>query len=115
MKWSVIMTQEPTLKDSKLKQALEPYPFETVEMHLVLAEIIPPIYNVKVTGETGSLDPIIKLIDTGKIEDGYVVLEVLGKDGIATGSAPYERRISISEVKDTKGVVLDGHKLDWNN
>jgi hypothetical protein len=79
--------------------------------------IIPPIYYVEVKGKTGSLNPIINLINTGNIEEGYLILEVQGKDRLAIGSAPYSRNIDISQEKNTNGVRVIGLnkdvKLDW--
>lgn len=100
--------------------ALEEYSFETAEMHMTLCCIIPPIYNVKVTGETGSLNPVIKLVSTGQVDNNYVVVEVQGKDGMAIGSMEYTKSIDLQEVKDTKGVVVKGAngkevQLDWND
>jgi hypothetical protein len=95
----------------------ELYPFENAEMHITQAMIVPPIFNLEVKGKTGSLNPIIKIIKTGNIEDGYLILEVMGKDGAATGTAPYSRNIDISPEKNTQGVRVIGLnkdvKLDW--
>jgi len=93
------------------------YPFENAVMHITPSMIIPPIFNVEVKGETGSLNPIIKLINTGNVEEGYLILEVVGKDGVAIGSAPYTRSIDVSQEKNTNGVRVIGLKkdvkLDW--
>jgi len=96
----------------------ELYSFENAIMHITQATIIPPIYYVEVTGETGSLDATINLVNTGDIEEGYLLLEVQGKDGPAIGSTSYSRSIDISQVKGTKGVKVIGKKnkevkLDW--
>jgi hypothetical protein len=100
-----------------MKQEL--YPFENAVMHITIATSIPPIFNVEVTGQTGSLNPIIHLTNTGNIEEGYLILELLGKDGDAIGSAPYSKNISILQEGNTNGVMVKGLKkdvkLDWEN
>jgi len=97
----------------------ELYPYENAVMHITQAMIIPPIFNIKVTGETGSLNPIIKLVNTGKIENGYLIIEVEGRDGIAIGSVEYSRSMDISQIKDTLGIRIIGSDkdvtLDWKN
>lgn len=100
-------------------QHLELYPFETAKMHISAATIIPAIYNITVTGITGSLDAVIELVNTRRILDNYLVIQVLGKDGDAIGSAGYTKTINVSEVKDTEGVMIIGAdekavKLNWN-
>jgi hypothetical protein len=98
---------------------LELYQFDKVEMHLIPATIIPPIYSLTVIGVTGSLNPIIELVTTGNVDAGYVRVEVLGKDRAAIGSMDYKKTINISRFLDTKGVLVKGAngkevKLDWN-
>ena len=98
----------------------ELYSFENAKMHITAATIIPPIYYVEVSGVTGSLNPTINLVNTGAIENGYLVLEVLGEDGVATGSMNYSRSIDVSEVENTLGVVVKGAnnkevKLEWSD
>ena len=100
-------------------QNLELYPFESAEMHVTAAAIIPPIFNLEVKGETGSLDAVIELVNTKEVEDGYLVVVVLGKDGLAIGSGPYKKSIDITEVVKTEGVVVKGadgkeQKLPWD-
>lgn len=96
---------------------LELYPIGSAIIHRIAACIIPPIYYVEVTGETGSLNPIIKLVTTGKIVGGYLELSVVGKDGAAIGSMEYSRSIDISQMRDTKGIIVKGSnkevKLEW--
>jgi hypothetical protein len=66
-------SEKPHFKQGRIFQkkltmeTLELYPFESAEMQLTQATIIPPIYYVEVTGKTRSLNPVIKLENTGKI------------------------------------------------
>ena len=97
----------------------ELYSFENAKMHLTAATIIPPIYYVEVSGETGSLNPTINLVNTGSINNGYLELEVQGNDGIAIGTMSYSRSIDVSEVEHTQGVIIKGAnkevKLEWSD
>jgi hypothetical protein len=100
-----------------MNQELKLYPIESAVMRVTASYVVPAVYNVEVTGETGSLDPTIKLVNTGKVVDGYLEVAVLGKDGIAIGSSKYSKRIKIPQMKDTRGVIVKGSnkevKLEW--
>ncbi len=93
------------------------YNFENAKLTLTLAQVIPPLYNLTVTGKTGSLNPTINLVKTGAIVDGYVEVAVEGKDGMAIGSMDYTRQISLQELEGTKGVLVKGEnktvELNW--
>lgn len=95
------------------------YTFENAKMHITAATIIPPIYYVEVSGETGSLNPTINLVNTGGIDNGYLLLEVQGEDGIAIGSMSYSKSIDVSEAEHTQGVIIKGAnkevKLEWSD
>ena len=100
----------------------ELYSFENAKMHITAATIIPPIYYVEVSGETGSLNPTINLVNTGAIDNGYLVLEVQGeKPGkvVAIGSMSYSRSIDVSQAEHTQGVIIKGAnkevKLEWSD
>lgn len=93
------------------------YPFQSASLKVVPVGLYPPLYRLTVSGETRSLNPVIELQNTHQVEDGYLVVNVIGSDGYAVGSAPYHRSIDFQEVPDTIGVkvVGDGNseKLDW--
>lgn len=95
------------------------YPFQSASLKVVPVGLHPPLYRLTVSGETGSLNPVIELRNTHLVEGGYLVVEVLGQDGAAIGSTHYQRSIDFQEVPDTLGVVVTGkgksEKLDWGN
>ena len=93
------------------------YPFNSANIQMSLATIIPPIYIITVEGETGSLDATINLVDTKQNENGYIVVNVEGKNGVAIGSTKYKRTINIQKTEDSKGVIIKGENkvetLEW--
>lgn len=101
-----------------MSQNLALYPFENATMHITQATIIPPIFDVVVTGATGSLNPVIKLVNTHQVADDYLVIEVVGKDGVAIGTTQYSKSIDVSALTELKGVVVKGANkevtLDWD-
>jgi len=105
-------------KEIKMEK-LTPYSFNSAKVQISEATIIPPIYIVTVEGETGSLNPIIELIDTQKIEKGYIVIDLEGKNGLAIGSVQYKKTINVQKIEDTKGIIIKGSNkeeiLDWQN
>ena len=52
--------------------------------------------------------PTIELVSKGEVDNNYLVVEVLGKDGMAIGSMEYSKSIDIQEVEGTMGVVVKG-------
>ncbi len=98
---------------------LDLYQFENAKMSITPAMIVPPVFRVEVTGETGSLGFVIELVKQEQLDNGYIVIEVLGKDNEAIGTAKYTRSILISKEKGTKGVIVKGAKnksvtIDWD-
>lgn len=103
-----------------MSQELELYPFETATLQKSAAMIIPPIFILEVKGKTGSLNPEIQLVNTGKISDGYLVVQVVGANGTAVGEMDYSRELNFTESDRTKGILIQGAQnhamnLDWND
>jgi hypothetical protein len=94
------------------------YPFQNATMRLSAATIIPPIFNVEVSGEAKSLNPKISIVNTKKVKNNYLVLEVVGEDGDAIGLEKYKRSINVTKDDRTHGVCVVGLdkevKLDWD-
>jgi hypothetical protein len=102
------MSKRNKLKNDVMEN-LELYPFKSAEIFPFFGEIIPnPIYTLQVKGETGSLDAEVKIIDTERIENGYKIFEVVGKDGQAIGNSSYEKEIGVYPPHGTVGVIVIG-------
>lgn len=86
----------------------ELYPFITAKMEMTNAEIIAPTYRLTVTGDTRSLGPIIQPINIKRIVNGFLRIEVLGRDTKAVGTAKYSKSIDIQHQNNTKGIMIIG-------
>ena len=101
-----------------MSQELKPYPFDNATIEITAAQIVPPIYRVTVTGYTQSLGAIVEVVNTGKVVENHVVLEVLGSDTDAIGTVEYSRSLDLQEKEGTAGVVVVGSNnkktLPWS-
>ncbi len=86
----------------------ELYPFAMAEIEMTEAEITPPIYRLTLTGDTRSLDPIIAPINIKRIVNGFLRIEVFGRDTKAIGTVKYSKSIDIQQQNNTKGIMIIG-------
>lgn len=102
-----------------MSDKFELYPFNTAEMEMTDAEFISPIYRLTVTGDTRSLGPIIQPINIKRIVNGFLRIEVLGRDTKAIGTVEYSKSIDIQKNNKTKGIMIVGankrEKLVWSD
>lgn len=93
--------------------------FETATLRIAPMPIIPQIYFLTVKGESENLNnPPVKLVNTGKVENGLIVIEVQQTEGAAIGSAPYTARIDVSQKEGSTGILVVGankkEELKWS-
>ncbi len=95
---------------------LDLYPFATAIIKKLDSEIYPPLFKVTVSGRTLSLNAKVTLKPEGRSE-GFQAIDVLGKDGLAIGSIPYEESVEVQQHEGTSGVVVIGRgkrsELPW--